>query len=457
MAFESLSEKLQNVFKNLRGKGRLTEADVKTALKEVKMALLEADVSFKVVKQFVKAVQEKAVGADVMNGLNPGQMVIKIVNEELISLMGSETTEIALRPASEVTVILMAGLQGAGKTTTTAKLAAKFKSKGRKPLLAACDVYRPAAIKQLQVNGEKVGVEVFTLGDKESPVYIAEQAVAYAKTNGFNLVFLDTAGRLHVDEDMMQELQQIKEAVSVDQTVLVVDAMTGQDAVNVATMFEEKIGIDGVVLTKLDGDTRGGAALSIRTVVTKPIKFVGTGEKMEAIDVFHPSRMADRILGMGDIVSLVERAQEQFDEEEAKRLQKKIQKNKFDFNDFLGQIQQIKKMGNLKDLASMIPGVGKAIKDVDIDDNAFKGIEAIILSMTPKERTNPELLNTSRRQRIAKGSGTNIQDVNRLIKQFDQTRKMMKMVTGSKMTQMMNAMKHMKGGMPGMPGGMPKM
>ena len=444
MAFDSLTEKLQNVFKNLRSKGRLTEDDVKAALREVKMALLEADVNFKVVKNFVKSVQERAVGQDVMSGLNPGQMVIKIVNDELVNLMGSETTEIKFQPGSQKTVIMMMGLQGAGKTTTTAKLAGKFKLKGKKPLLVACDVYRPAAIKQLQINGEKQGVEVFSMGDNQKPANIAKAALEHAEKNGNNVIILDTAGRLHIDEEMMEELQEIKNTVEVHQSILVVDAMTGQDAVNVAENFNEKIGIDGVIVTKLDGDTRGGAAISIRTVVTKPIKFVGTGEKMEAIDVFHPSRMADRILGMGDIVSLVERAQEQFDEEEAKRLQKKIQKNKFDFNDFLGQIQQIKKMGNIKDLASMIPGVGKAIKDVDIDDNAFKGIEAIILSMTPKERTNPEILNTSRRQRIAKGSGTTVQDVNRLIKQFDQTRKMMKMVTGSRMSQMMGAMKGLR-------------
>ena len=432
MAFESLSDKLQNVFKNLRGKGRLSEADVKTALKEVKMALLEADVSFKVVKQFISSVQERAVGEEVLGSLQPGQMVIKIVNEELIRLMGSDTTEIALKPTNEITVIMMAGLQGAGKTTTTAKIAGKLKAKGRKPVLVACDVYRPAAIQQLQINGDKQGVPVFSMGENQSPVNIAKAAMEHAAKNGYNVVILDTAGRLHVDEGMMEELENIKEAVNVDQTILVVDAMTGQDAVNTAKEFNDRLDFDGVVLTKLDGDTRGGAAISIRTVVSKPIKFVGTGEKMEAIDAFHPSRMADRILGMGDIVSLVERAQEQFDEEEARRLQKKIQKNKFDFNDFLGQIQQIKKMGNIKDLASMIPGVGKAIKDIDIDDNAFKSIEAIIYSMTPEERTNPAILNGSRRQRIAKGSGTTIQEVNKLIKQFDETRKMMRMLTAAK-------------------------
>ena len=441
MAFESLSDKLQNVFKNLRGKGRLSEEDVKAALKEVKMALLEADVNFKVVKNFVKTVQERAIGADVMNGLNPGQMVIKIVNEEMVRLMGSETTEIALRPGKELTIIMMAGLQGAGKTTTTAKIAGKLKAKGKKVLLAACDVYRPAAIEQLQINGEKQGVEVFSMGDKNTPVNIAKAAVEHATKNDFNVLIIDTAGRLHVDEDMMAELIQIKENVAVSQTILVVDAMTGQDAVNTAKEFNERLDFNGVVLTKLDGDTRGGAALSIRSVVNKPIKFVGTGEKLDAIDQFHPARMADRILGMGDIVSLVERAQEQYDEEEAKRLQKKIAKNQFDFNDFLSQIAQIKKMGNLKELASMIPGVGKAIKDIDIDDNAFKSIEAIIYSMTPAERSNPELLNGSRRTRIAKGSGTTIQEVNRLLKQFDQTRKMMKMVTSSKMGKMMPKMR----------------
>ena len=442
MAFESLTEKLQNVFKNLRSKGRLTEADVKTALKEVKMALLEADVSFKVVKQFIKSVQEQAVGQDVMNGLNPGQMVIKIVNDELVKLMGSETTEIALRPASEVTIIMMAGLQGAGKTTTTAKIAGKLKAKGRKPLLAACDVYRPAAIKQLQVNGEKQGVEVFAMGDKNRPVDIAKAALVHAKTNGFNVLILDTAGRLHIDEEMMQELQDIKAAVPVDQTLLVVDAMTGQDAVNVAEMFSNKVGIDGVVLTKLDGDTRGGAALSIRAVSGKPILYVGMGEKLSDLEQFYPDRMASRILGMGDVVSLVERAQEQFDEEEARRLKKKIVKNQFNFNDFMGQIAQIKKMGNLKDLASMIPGMGKALKNVEISDDVFKQTEAIINSMTPLEREKPEIIDAKRRERLAKGSGTTMADVNRLMKQFDDTRKMMKAVAGGGMK------------MPKMPGGM---
>lgn len=453
MAFDSLTDKLQNVFRKLRSKGTITEADVKEAMKEVKRALLEADVNFKVVKQFINSVSERAVGEEVLKGLNPGQMVIKIVKEEMDKLMGSETTELKLLPSNEITIVMMCGLQGAGKTTTVAKLAGKFKNKGKKPLLVACDVYRPAAIKQLEINGEKVGVPVFSMGDGHKPVNIAKAAIEHAAKNDINLVFLDTAGRLHVDEDMMNELAEIKENLNVTYTILTVDAMTGQDAVNVATSFNDKIGIDGVILTKLDGDTRGGAALSIRNVVTKPIKFIGTGEKMEAIDVFHPERMADRILGMGDVVSLVERAQMQFDEEEAKRLEKKIRKNKFDFDDFMAQIQQIKKMGNIKDLASMIPGVGKAIKDIDIDDNAFKGIEAIINSMTPKERANPDIINQSRKLRIAKGSGTKLDEVNRLLKQFDQTKKMMKMVSGmdrGKMAQMAAAMKNMKGGMPKM-------
>ena len=441
MAFDNLTAKLQNVFKGLRSKGRLTEADVKAALREVKMALLEADVNFKVVKQFVKAVQERATGEDVLNSLTPGQTVIKYVNEELVKMMGETTTEIDLLPGNEITVIMMCGLQGAGKTTTTAKIAGKLKAKGKRPLLVACDIYRPAAIEQLQINGDKQEVPVFSMGTNHNPVDIAKAGVEHAKANGNNVVILDTAGRLHIDEDMMEELAKIKEQVEVHQTILVVDSMTGQDAVNTAREFNERLDFNGVVLTKLDGDTRGGAALSIRTVVNKPIKFVGTGEKLDAIDQFHPARMADRILGMGDIVSLVERAQEQYDEEEAKRLQKKIAKNQFDFNDFLSQIHQIKKMGNLKELASMIPGVGKAIKDIDIDDNAFKSIEAIIYSMTPQERTNPEILNGTRRTRIAKGSGTSIQEVNRLLKQFDQTRKMMKMVTGSKMGKMMPKLK----------------
>ena len=433
MAFESLTEKLQNVFKSLRGKGRLTEADVKTALKEVKMALLEADVSFKVVKQFIKSVQEKAIGQDVMNGLNPGQMVIKIVNDEMVSLMGSETTELALRPAGEVTVIMMMGLQGAGKTTTVAKLAGKLKSKGRRPLLAACDVYRPAAIKQLQINGEKQGVEVFTLGDKEKPEKIAKAAVEYAKQNSLNVVFLDTAGRLHVDEDMMNELIEIKQTVEVDQCVLVVDAMTGQDAVNVAQMFEEKIGIDGVILTKLDGDSRGGAALSIRATCGKPILYVGMGEKLSDLEQFYPDRMASRILGMGDVMSLIEKAQEHIDEEKAREMEKKLKKATFGFDDYLESMAQMKKMGGISQVLSMMPGVGgsqmKQIEDA-MDEKLMARTEAIILSMTPAERSNPELLNPSRKQRIARGACVDISEVNRLVKQFEQTRKMMKQYGG---------------------------
>ncbi len=455
--FENLSDRLERSFKILKGEGKITEINVAETLKDVRRALTEADVNYKVAKTFVDTVKQKAMGMNVLTAVKPGQLMVKLVHDELAELMGGEAAELKLdgRPS----IILMSGLQGSGKTTFSGKLANMLKNKQHKnPLLVACDVYRPAAIQQLKVVAEQVGVPVYSEEGNKNVVEIAGNAIKEAKAKNYDVVIIDTAGRLAVDEEMMDEIERLKNAVNPNETLFVVDSMTGQDAVNTAKTFNDRLDFDGVVLTKLDGDTRGGAALSIRTVVTKPIKFVGTGEKMEAIDVFHPSRMADRILGMGDIVSLVERAQEQFDEEEAKRLQKKIQKNKFDFNDFLGQIQQIKKMGNLKDLASMIPGVGKAIKDVDIDDNAFKGIEAIILSMTPKERTNPELLNTSRRQRIAKGSGTSIQDVNRLVKQFDQTRKMMKMVTGSKMTQMMSAMKHMKGGMPDMSGmpGMPK-
>ena len=454
--FENLSDRLERSFKILKGEGKITEINVAETLKDVRRALTEADVNYKVAKTFVDTVKKKAMGMNVLTAVKPGQLMVKLVHDELAELMGGDAAELKLQ--GRPSIILMSGLQGSGKTTFSGKLANMLKKKQHKnPLLVACDVYRPAAIQQLKVVAEQIGVPVYSEDGNKNVVEIANNAIKEAKAKSYDVVIIDTAGRLAVDEEMMDEIERLKNAVNPDETLFVVDSMTGQDAVNTAKTFNDRLDFDGVVLTKLDGDTRGGAALSIRTVVTKPIKFVGTGEKMEAIDVFHPSRMADHILGMGDIVSLVERAQEQFDEEEAKRLQKKIQKNKFDFNDFLGQIQQIKKMGNLKDLASMIPGVGKAIKDVDIDDNAFKGIEAIILSMTPKERTNPELLNTSRRQRIAKGSGTNIQDVNRLIKQFDQTRKMMKMVTGSKMTQMMNAMKHMKGGMPGMPGGMPKM
>lgn len=432
MAFESLSDKLQNVFKSLRSKGRLTEADVKTALREVKLALLEADVSFKVVKQFIKAVQERAVGQDVMNGLNPGQMVIKIVNEELVSLMGSETTEIALKPASEITVLMMAGLQGAGKTTTTAKIAGKLKSKGRKPLLAACDVYRPAAIRQLQINGEKQGVEVFSMGDKKSPVDIAKGAVEYARSHGFNVVILDTAGRLHIDESMMQELQDIKEALQVDQTILVVDAMTGQDAVNVSDTFNQKIGIDGVILTKLDGDTRGGAALSIRATCGKPILYVGMGEKLSDLEQFYPDRMASRILGMGDVMSLIEKAQANIDEAQAKEMEQKLRKAQFGFDDYLESMSQVKKMGGISSILGMMPGMGSKMPDIEsaIDEKKMARIEAIILSMTPKERANPDLLNPSRKKRIAKGAGVDISEVNRLVKQFEQTRKMMKQIPG---------------------------
>ena len=429
MAFESLADKLQNVFKNLRGKGRLSEADVKAALKEVKMALLEADVSFKVVKQFINSVQERAVGQDVLNSLTPGQMVIKIVNEELVNLMGSETTEIELKAGGEITVIMMAGLQGAGKTTTTAKLAGKFKSKGKKPLLAACDVYRPAAIEQLQINGDKQGVPVFSMGTGNKPVNIAKAALEHAAKNGFNVVILDTAGRLHVDEDMMNELIEIKEQVDVHQTIRVVDAMTGQDAVNVAGMFNDKIGIDGVILTKLDGDTRGGAALSIRAVTGKPILYVGMGEKLSDLEQFYPDRMASRILGMGDILSLIEKAEIEVDGEKAKELSRKLKKAEFDYNDFLDQMRQIKKMGGMASIMSMMPGMGQ-LKDVDIDEKAMDRVEAIILSMTKEERANPSIINPSRKKRIAAGAGVDISEVNRIVKQFDQMKKMMKQLPG---------------------------
>ena len=432
MAFESLTEKLQNVFKNLRSKGRLTEADVKVALKEVKMALLEADVSFKVVKQFIKAVQERAIGQDVMNGLNPGQMVIKIVNDELVSLMGSETTEIALRPAGEITVIMMAGLQGAGKTTTTAKIAGKLKAKGRKPLLVACDVYRPAAITQLQINGEKQGVEVFSMGDKQSPVNIAKAAIEHAKNHSFNVVILDTAGRLHVDEDMMQELIQIKNEITVDQTILVVDAMTGQDAVNVAESFNQKVGIDGVILTKMDGDTRGGAALSIKAISGKPILYVGMGEKLSDLEQFYPDRMASRILGMGDVMSLIEKAQQNIDEDKAREMEQKIKKATFGFDDYLESMNQMKNMGGISSVLNMLPGLGNKAKEIEsmIDEKDMARKEAIILSMTPKERANPDLLNLSRKKRIAQGAGVELAEVNRMVKQFEQTRKMMKQMPG---------------------------
>ena len=432
MAFESLSDKLQNVFKNLRGKGRLSEADVKASLKEVKMALLEADVSFKVVKQFIKSVEERAIGADVMNSLTPGQQVVKIVHEELISLMGSETTELKLKNPSDVTVLMMMGLQGAGKTTTAAKLAGKLKSKGRKVLLVACDVYRPAAIKQLQVNGEKQGVEVFTMGENQKPVNIAKGAYEYARKNNFNVVILDTAGRLHVDEDMMEELQQIKENLHVDQALLTVDAMTGQDAVNVATVFNDKIGIDGVILTKLDGDTRGGAALSVKAVTGKPILYIGMGEKLSDLEQFYPDRMASRILGMGDVLTLIEKAQETVDEEKAKAMTQKLEKAQFGFDDYLESMNQMKKMGGLSSVLAMMPGLGSQMKDIEnaIDEKKMARTEAIILSMTPKERSNPEILNPSRKHRIARGAGVDIAEVNRLVKQFEQMRKMMKQMPG---------------------------
>ncbi len=445
MAFDSLSEKLQNVFKNLRSKGRLTEEDVKAALKEVKMALLEADVNFKVVKNFVKTVQERAVGQDVMNSLTPGQMVIKLVNEELVALMGSETTEIALKPSNEITVILMCGLQGAGKTTTTAKIAGKLKQKGRRPLLAACDIYRPAAIEQLKINGEKQGVEVFSMGTNHKPVDIAKAAIEHASKNNLNVVILDTAGRLHVDEDMMEELQEIKQNVSVDQSILVVDSMTGQDAVNVATTFHEKIEIDGVILTKLDGDTRGGAALSIRAVTGRPILYVGMGEKLSDLEQFYPDRMASRILGMGDVLTLIEKAEAEIDQDKAKEMTQKFKKAEFDFNDFLDQIDQMRKMGGIKSILSMMPGMGLPA-DLDIDDDAFKGTEAIIHSMTLEERGNPSIINPSRKRRIAKGAGVDIAEVNRLMKQYEQSKKMMKQMSG-----MMGGKGKKRGRFPGMP------
>ena len=447
--FENLSERLERSFKILKGEGKITEINVAETLKDVRRALLDADVNYKVAKQFTDTVKQKAMGMNVLTAVKPSQLMVKIVHDELTELMGGKAVELKLegRPA----IILMSGLQGSGKTTFTGKLAKMLKERQHKnPLLVACDVYRPAAIEQLKVVAQTVGVDVYTEEGNKNVVEIAQNAIRKAKQESYNVVIVDTAGRLAVDEEMMNEISNLKQAINPDETLFVVDSMTGQDAVNTAKEFNDRLDFDGVVLTKLDGDTRGGAALSIRTVVTKPIKFVGTGEKMEAIDVFHPERMADRILGMGDVVSLVERAQMQFDEEEAKKLEKKIRKNKFDFDDFMAQIQQIKKMGNIKDLAAMIPGVGKQIKDLDIDDNAFKGIEAIIQSMTPKERQNPDIINQSRKLRIAKGSGTKLEDVNRLLKQFDQTRKMMKMVSGmgsSKMAQMAAAMK-MKGGKP---------
>ena len=434
MAFESLTDKLQNVFKNLRSKGRLTEEDVKTALKEVKMALLEADVNFKVVKQFVKSVEARAVGADVLNGLNPGQMVIKIVNEEMVSLMGSETTEITMQPGKSITVIMMCGLQGAGKTTTTAKIAGKLKLKGKKPLLVACDVYRPAAIKQLQVNGEKQQVDVFSMGENHKPVNIAKAAVEHAQKNGHNVVILDTAGRLHIDEEMMAELIEIKENVDVHQTLLVVDAMTGQDAVNVAKDFDEKVGVDGVILSKMDGDSRGGAALSIKAVTGKPILFIGMGEKLSDLEQFYPDRMANRILGMGDVLTLIEKVQQNLDidEDKEKEMAARMKKGKFDFEDYLESMKQMRNMGGLSGILSMMPGMGKQMADIEsaVDEKQLARMEAIVLSMTPQERQNPKLLNPSRKGRIAKGAGVDIAVVNRFIKQFEQSKKMMKQIPG---------------------------
>ena len=450
MAFESLTDKLQNVFKNLRSKGRLTEEDVKVALKEVKMALLEADVNFRVVKQFVKSVEEQAIGQDVMNGLNPGQMVIKIVNDELVALMGSETTEIQFQPGKAITVVLMAGLQGAGKTTATAKIAGRLKTKGKKSLLVACDIYRPAAIEQLQINGQKMEVEVFSMGTDHKPVEIAKNAIAHAERNGHNVVILDTAGRLHVDEDMMMELQEIKASVAVHQTILVVDAMTGQDAVNVAKQFDEQIGIDGVVLTKLDGDTRGGAALSIKSVTGKPILYVGMGEKLSDMEQFYPDRMANRILGMGDVLSLIEKAQENIDidEETSKDMMGRMKKGKFDFEDYLESMKQMRKMGGLASILGMLPGMGMKAGDLEgmIDEKQLAHMEAIVLSMTPKERRDPKLLNPKRKHRIAKGAGVDISEVNRFIKQFEQSQKVMKQFSGG------GKKKRFGGGFPGMGG-----
>ena len=437
--FENLSERLERSFKILKGEGRITEVNVAETLKDVRKALLDADVNYKVAKTFTDTVKNKAIGQDVLTSINPSQLMVKIVHDELTALMGGETADINYE--GHPAVILMSGLQGSGKTTFSSKLANYLKKKkNRNPLLVACDVYRPAAIDQLKVLGESIGVPVYSEPENKNPVQIALNAIKEAKAKSYNLVIIDTAGRLAIDEAMMQEIAAIKEAINPTETLFVVDSMTGQDAVNTAKEFNDRLDFTGVILTKLDGDTRGGAALSIRTVVTKPIKFIGTGEKMEAIDQFHPNRMADRILGMGDVVSLVERAQEQFDEEQAKKLQRKLARNQFDFNDFLAQIEQIKKMGNIKDLLGMIPGIGKAVKDMDIDDNAFKGVEAIIRSMTPKERANPDIINNSRKERIARGSGTTLQEVNKLMKQFEQIRKTMKTVAGGKFPGMMPGM-----------------
>jgi signal recognition particle subunit SRP54 len=430
MAFDNLTEKLQNIFKSLKGKGRLTEADVKAALREVKLALLEADVNFRVVKNFINAVQERAVGQEVLNSLTPGQTVIKIVNEEMVNLLGSTAVELELLPPNNITVIMMCGLQGAGKTTTAAKLAGKLKSKGRKPLLTACDIYRPAAIEQLQINADKQGVSVFSMGDKHKPLNIAKASIEHAEKNGFNVVILDTAGRLHVDEDMMGELKEIKTNLNIHRTILVVDAMTGQDAVNVSESFNEKLGIDGVILTKLDGDTRGGAALSIRAVTGRPILYAGMGEKLSDLEPFYPDRMASRILGMGDILTLIDKAQAEFDENKSREMERKIKKAEFDFNDFLEQMHQLKKMGGISDLLSMIPGMGRKLKDVEIDESAIGRTEAIIYSMTKKERSHPDIINLSRRKRIAAGAGVDISEVNALIKQFEQMKKMMKQMSG---------------------------
>lgn len=448
--FDNLTDKFERAFKVLKGQGQITEINVAETLKEVRRALLDADVNFKTAKDFTVRVKDKAMGANVLTAISPSQLMVKICHEELVELMGGNESEIQIQ--GNPGIVLMSGLQGSGKTTFSGKLANYLKTKkNKKPLLVACDVYRPAAIDQLHVLGEQLGIEVYSNKEEKDPVKIATEAINHARSKGFNVVIVDTAGRLAIDEAMMDEIARVKDAIKPTETLFVVDSMTGQDAVNTAKAFNDRINFDGVVLTKLDGDTRGGAALSIKTVVDKPIKFVGTGEKMDALDVFYPKRMADRILGMGDVVSLVERAQEQFNEEEARKLQKRIQKDQFDFNDFLGQIQQIKKMGNVKDLMGMIPGMGKAVKDVDIQDDAFKHIEAIIYSMTPKERSNPSIMNGQRKNRIAAGSGTNIQEVNKLLKQFEDTKKMMKMMSNPKnMMGMMKQMKGMRGGMPGM-------